>query len=234
MKQQIITVQKNQRKRLEDAGLNIGLMYGNAGQAGGTGSTGGGTEQGVSAISPQAVSMGLQLKGLELQNELTKAEVRKTTAESDKIKNESSKVKTEENSIKQEIEESKTRIKDIIAGIPAKQQKYYVEKANQALMESVENLNYSIKDLNERKTKNMELESHVILKQYERLESEIEGLDIDKEIEESKTRIKDIIAGKIERLLGVNGLGVIRKIFGVILLAIAVKLFAANIKGLFI
>ena len=30
------------------------------------------------------------------------------------------------------------------------------------------------------------------------------------------------------------GLGVIRKIFGVILLAIAVKLFAANVKGLFI
>ena len=40
-------------------------------------------------------------------------------------------------------------------------------------------------------------------------------------------------SGKIERLLGVNGLGVIRKIFGVILLAIAVKLFAANVQGLF-
>ena len=41
-------------------------------------------------------------------------------------------------------------------------------------------------------------------------------------------------SGKIERLLGVNGLSVIRKIFGVILLAIAVKLFASNVKGLFI
>lgn len=41
-------------------------------------------------------------------------------------------------------------------------------------------------------------------------------------------------SGKIERLLGANGLGVIRKIFGVVLLAIAVKLFAANVKGLFI
>ena len=40
-------------------------------------------------------------------------------------------------------------------------------------------------------------------------------------------------SGKIERLLGTNGLGVIRKIFGVILLAIAVKLFAANVEGLF-
>jgi len=40
-------------------------------------------------------------------------------------------------------------------------------------------------------------------------------------------------SGKIERFLGKQGINVIRKIFGVILLAIAVKLFATNIKGLF-
>ncbi|CAM4083181.1 MarC family protein [Flavobacterium antarcticum] len=39
---------------------------------------------------------------------------------------------------------------------------------------------------------------------------------------------------KIEKKLGANGLSVIRKIFGVILLAIAVKLFASNVKALFI
>ena len=38
---------------------------------------------------------------------------------------------------------------------------------------------------------------------------------------------------RIENLLGQAGLSVIRKIFGVVLLAIAVKLFAANIQGLF-
>lgn len=38
---------------------------------------------------------------------------------------------------------------------------------------------------------------------------------------------------RIEKRLGKNGLGVIRKAFGVVLLAIAVKLFAANVKGLF-
>jgi multiple antibiotic resistance protein len=37
----------------------------------------------------------------------------------------------------------------------------------------------------------------------------------------------------IERFLGKGGIGVIRKIFGVVLLAIAVKLFASNINGLF-
>lgn len=38
---------------------------------------------------------------------------------------------------------------------------------------------------------------------------------------------------KIERIIGNNGISIIRKIFGVILLAIAVKLFAHNIKALF-
>lgn len=38
---------------------------------------------------------------------------------------------------------------------------------------------------------------------------------------------------KIEKVLGNNGLGVIRKVFGVILLAIAVKLFASNVNELF-
>ncbi|WP_371563225.1 MarC family protein [Flavobacterium sp. Arc2] len=41
-------------------------------------------------------------------------------------------------------------------------------------------------------------------------------------------------SSKIEGMLGKSGLGVIRKVFGVILLAIAVKLFAANVKGLFV
>jgi multiple antibiotic resistance protein len=41
-------------------------------------------------------------------------------------------------------------------------------------------------------------------------------------------------AGKIEKILGTTGLGIIRKVFGVVLLAIAVKLFAANVKGLFL
>jgi multiple antibiotic resistance protein len=40
-------------------------------------------------------------------------------------------------------------------------------------------------------------------------------------------------SAKIERLFGKNGINVVRKIFGVILLAIAVKLFASNAMGLF-
>jgi multiple antibiotic resistance protein len=41
-------------------------------------------------------------------------------------------------------------------------------------------------------------------------------------------------SSKIESFIGQNGINIIRKVFGVILLAIAVKLFAHNIKALFI
>lgn len=41
-------------------------------------------------------------------------------------------------------------------------------------------------------------------------------------------------SAKIEKMLGKTGLGVVRKTFGVVLLAIAVKLFASNVKGLFL
>jgi multiple antibiotic resistance protein len=41
-------------------------------------------------------------------------------------------------------------------------------------------------------------------------------------------------SARIERMFTKNGLSIIRKVFGVVLLAIAVKLFAANVKGLFV
>ena len=37
---------------------------------------------------------------------------------------------------------------------------------------------------------------------------------------------------RIERFIGQNGINIIRKVFGVVLLAIAVKLFTSNIKFL--
>ncbi len=40
-------------------------------------------------------------------------------------------------------------------------------------------------------------------------------------------------SAKIEHIIGKNGISIIRKVFGVILLAIAVKLFTSNIKVLF-
>jgi multiple antibiotic resistance protein len=41
------------------------------------------------------------------------------------------------------------------------------------------------------------------------------------------------LSHRIERMIGKSGIDVLRKIFGVVLLAIAVKLFTTNIQGLF-
>jgi len=41
------------------------------------------------------------------------------------------------------------------------------------------------------------------------------------------------LSGKIGAWLGKGGIGIIRKIFGIILMAIAVKLFTGNIQHLF-
>ena len=40
-------------------------------------------------------------------------------------------------------------------------------------------------------------------------------------------------SSKIEKILGPNGIQIVRKVFGVVLLAISVKLFTSNIQGLF-
>jgi len=42
------------------------------------------------------------------------------------------------------------------------------------------------------------------------------------------------LTNRIERLLGPGGLIVLRKVFGIICLALAVKLFSSNIKELFV
>jgi len=41
------------------------------------------------------------------------------------------------------------------------------------------------------------------------------------------------LSSKIEKVIGKGGIAVIRKVFGIVLMAIAVKLFASNIQGLF-
>ena len=74
---------ENQRAHLENAGLSVGLMYGQGG-AGGA-STSGGQGQGTGNPGTNAVGMGLQLKQIEAQNRLANAEATKTIAGANKI-----------------------------------------------------------------------------------------------------------------------------------------------------
>ena len=107
--------------------------------------------------------MGLQLKSIAAQTKLAEANAAKAYAEANKIAGvESKKTDTETQGIKQEIEESKNRIKDILAGIPQKEEAYYVQKAQERLFESMADLNKISGELNEENKKKVNMETHVL------------------------------------------------------------------------
>lgn len=79
-----------QRAEMEDAGLSVGLMYGNGGgqaasTAGGNATQPSGPKTNPVEVALQQQSLGLQLKQIEAQNRLANAEATKTIAEANKI-----------------------------------------------------------------------------------------------------------------------------------------------------
>lgn len=79
-----------QRGEMEDAGLSVGLMYGNGGGQAASTAGGNATQPNAPKTNPvevalQQQSLGLQLKQIEAQNRLANAEATKTIAEANKI-----------------------------------------------------------------------------------------------------------------------------------------------------
>lgn len=79
-----------QRAEMEDAGLSVGLMYGNGGGQAASTAGGDATQPNAPKTNPvevalQQQSLGLQLKQIEAQNRLANAEATKTIAEANKI-----------------------------------------------------------------------------------------------------------------------------------------------------
>lgn len=81
---------ENQRAHLENAGLSVGLMYGNGG-AGGA-STAGGQGNGSGNPGTNAVGMGLQAKALELQNKQIESQIALNMATAEKTASEAKKI----------------------------------------------------------------------------------------------------------------------------------------------
>lgn len=77
-----------QRKHIEAAGLNVGLMYGTAGQGGTTqtptGNVGGGSAEGQKGEIGMGLQLGLQAAMQEAQIKLTEAQTKKTEVETAK------------------------------------------------------------------------------------------------------------------------------------------------------
>ena len=79
-----------QKAEMKDAGLSVGLMYGNGGGQAASTAGGNATQPNAPKANPveialQQQSLGLQLKQIEAQNRLANAEATKTIAEANKI-----------------------------------------------------------------------------------------------------------------------------------------------------
>lgn len=101
---------ENQAKHLKNAGLNIGLMYGQSG-AGGMGATGGAHQASPEQPQGNPVGMALQVQQLEQQRRMNDAQIALAEAQASKAKEEAKKiggVDTEE-ALKR-IEEAASRI----------------------------------------------------------------------------------------------------------------------------
>lgn len=82
---------ENQVAHLKNAGLNIGLMYGQSG-AGGMGASGGAKQEGVDQAQGNPVGMALQTQLLEQQERMNNAQIKLTEAQAEKAGAEATKI----------------------------------------------------------------------------------------------------------------------------------------------
>lgn len=107
-----------QRQQMEKAGLNIGLMYGSAGQGGTTqggsaGGVSGGNAQGQAGEVGLAIQLGLQKEMQKAQIELARSQAQKTQAETAKLQGaDTAKTTAETQQIGANIEAIKQQIKN--------------------------------------------------------------------------------------------------------------------------
>lgn len=82
---------ENQAQHLKNAGLNIGLMYGQSG-AGGMGASGGARQESPEQPQGNPVAMALQTQQIEQQRRMTDAQIALTEAQANKAEEEAKKI----------------------------------------------------------------------------------------------------------------------------------------------
>lgn len=82
---------ENQVKHLKNAGLNIGLMYGQSG-AGGMGASGGARQEGPEQAQGNPIGMALQVQQIEQQRRMNDAQIALAEAQANKANTEANKI----------------------------------------------------------------------------------------------------------------------------------------------
>ena len=209
---------EQQKKRLQEAGLNPGLMYGIGGEGGSSVSSGGGTGpdvKGPGNPGTEAVMMGLQAKSIESQIALNNAQASKINAETEKTEEETRKTSAETESVWSGIEL-------LIARTTSEEAKTNLTRMQTELTEAMREEHWA----NWEKAR---AEIAEISRIMEKLDKEIEGMGLDNEI---KNKSKDAIIGNYFADLKVKGQQIIESLSKVKLNEKQLNVFDETIKDI--
>lgn len=135
---------ENQVRHLKNAGLNIGLMYGQSG-AGGMGASGGAHQTGPEQPQGNPVAMALQTQQIEQQRRMNDAQIALAEAQARKADEEANKIGGVD------IEEARKRIEEIDAKINSLIAEKNYKEAETKLSEAKTTTEETIQKLNESK-----------------------------------------------------------------------------------
>lgn len=134
---------ENQVQHLKNAGLNIGLMYGQSG-AGGMGASGGAHQASPEQPQSNPVAMALQTQQIEQQRRMNDAQIALAEAQARKADEEAKKIGgVDIEEAKKRIEEMGAKIDDLIASKNLKEAEVELTKAKKATEETIQRLNES-------------------------------------------------------------------------------------------
>lgn len=135
---------ENQAKHLKNAGLNIGLMYGQSG-AGGMGASGGARQESPDQPQGNPVAMALQTQQIEQQRRMNDAQIALAEAQASKAREEARKIGGVD------IEEAYKRIEEMGANIETLIADKKLKEADAKLAEAKKETEQTIQRLNEGK-----------------------------------------------------------------------------------
>lgn len=130
---------ENQINHLKNAGLNIGLMYGQSG-AGGMGASGGAHQTSPEQPQGNPVGMALQVQQLEQQRRMNDAQIALAEAQANKANEEARKIGGVD------IQESLARIENLLAGAENARKEGDVFEATVGLVEAQKKLTERLED----------------------------------------------------------------------------------------